>query len=619
MTTPPSLTLFFIVEPPSYQYLACYLAASIRNHLPADVELVGYCPAHRMSEVDPNVIETLRRMRCDVRSFSAENRFDPAYPHGNKLLACLEPRSTAFSGFVDSDVLFLQDNQIGNLISDGCVSASVAASMYWARQTIWDTIYSAFDMEIPDDRVTLMRDRRKPMIPYYSSGFVTFPEQYRTPEGLSFPQVWMETAQTIDGIEGLENKRPYLDQMSLPLAIQRAGLTWRELPEEQHFILGGQMRGQGLPADRKIYTVHYRKWDVLKESGLSEQGYDELRKQVGTRRVSWIGKQPLPAGIPPLKDAAVAPASPAPALAPTAPAKGPDPSRADVAAVTMVHQDYAFLARWIEYYARHLGRENLYVLRHGDDAEIDRIAAGTNIVHVPNPEDKSGFDRRRWVALSKFASGLTLYYNWVICGDVDEIIAVDPAVSDRLKDYLLDKLREPVTPRAISPFAVEIVHTPATEPEALAPDAPLLSRRRNFRLNSNYAKPCMIRNRIEFSVGGHGSNLADVALDPHLYLFHLRYMDNDLSRERLEQRRRWMAEKNGDPEDTGRRKSTWDQGDEAFNILSKQAPVAEVIDFPEFREQMVEGRSQAATGNWFFKNMRSKELYRLPERFTQLF
>ena len=44
----PTITLFFIVEPPMYQYIACYLAASIRRHLDPEILLVGYCPAHRM-------------------------------------------------------------------------------------------------------------------------------------------------------------------------------------------------------------------------------------------------------------------------------------------------------------------------------------------------------------------------------------------------------------------------------------------------------------------------------------------------------------------------------------------------------------------------------------------
>jgi len=293
----PALTLFFIVEAPQYQYLACYLAASIRNHMPQDVVLVGYCPEHKMKDVDPAAIETLRRMRCEVRPMKTEGRFFPEYPHGNKLLACLEPRDTEYSGFIDSDVLMIRDNLPEKITQAGCVSASVAASMYWASQRVWKTVYAPFDMDVPKERVMLMRDKRKPMIPYYSSGFVTFPERYRTPDGLSFPQVWMETAQTIDAIDGLENKRPYLDQLSLPVAIKRAGLTWNELPEEQHFILGGKLRGQPFPQDRDIYTVHYRKWEVLAENGLSKHGYAGLRKQVGTRRVSSIFERDLPPGI----------------------------------------------------------------------------------------------------------------------------------------------------------------------------------------------------------------------------------------------------------------------------------------------------------------------------------
>ncbi len=125
-----SLTLFFIVEPPTYQYMACYLAASIRQNMPQDVTLIGYCPEHRMSEVSPNVVETLRRMRCEVRPMETEGKFDPPYPHGNKIIACLQPRDTAYSGFMDSDILMIRPNSIDTLVKPGHVSASVAASMY---------------------------------------------------------------------------------------------------------------------------------------------------------------------------------------------------------------------------------------------------------------------------------------------------------------------------------------------------------------------------------------------------------------------------------------------------------------------------------------------------------
>ena len=73
--------------------------------------------------------------------------------------------------------------------------------------------------------------------------------------------------------------------MSLPIAIKRSGLVWRELPEEHHYILGGRLRGRPLPTDRKIYTVHYRHEGNLADVGLTKNGRRMLQKQTGRRFV----------------------------------------------------------------------------------------------------------------------------------------------------------------------------------------------------------------------------------------------------------------------------------------------------------------------------------------------
>jgi hypothetical protein len=285
-----SLTLYFIVEPPVYQTLACYLAASIRRQFGTGVALVGYCPEHRRDEVDERVVTLLRRLDCDLRTFRADGRFDPAYPHGNKILATLEPRDTEFSGFMDSDILCIRANRVRNIVREGAVSLTLAASMNWAPQSVWDDIYGACGMEVPRDRVMLARQRKgAPRVPYYSSGFFTFPERHRDAEGRRFPEVWMDVARTVDAMPGLPGKRPFLDQMTLPLAIGKAGLTAHLLPEEQHWILGGRLRGEPMPEDRKIRTVHYRRWLVLKEAGLAGFARSVLRRQAGVRRVSEVG------------------------------------------------------------------------------------------------------------------------------------------------------------------------------------------------------------------------------------------------------------------------------------------------------------------------------------------
>lgn len=290
----PALTLFFVVEPPTYQYLACYLAASIRQHLDPEVQLVGYCPAHRMEELDPAVIETLRRMRCDVRPMVTEGVFDPAYPHGNKIIACQQPRDTQWGGFMDSDILVMAAHDVTRLLKPGHVTCSPAASIQWAPDDLWNIVYGSFGLPVPEDRITLMRDRRRPMVPYYSSGFVLFPQES------GFADIWMETAQTLDRVEKLaEFRRPYLDQMSLPVAIRRAGLAWNELEENDHYILGGRLRGKAFPRHRAITAVHYRKWEVLEEAGLAADGYDGLKAQVGVKRIRRIFDVPPPEGITP--------------------------------------------------------------------------------------------------------------------------------------------------------------------------------------------------------------------------------------------------------------------------------------------------------------------------------
>lgn len=285
------LTVYFIVEPPKYELMACYLAGSLRQQFGDTVALVGYCPDEKLPTVSKDVISVLAKLGCDVRPFKVAGRFTPDYPHGNKILATLEPRDTEFSAFFDSDVLCLRPNSVENIIKAGHVSLTPAASMSWGKGETWHLIYQTCGMPMPEGRVKLMRQKGdRERLPYFSSGLFSFPEHHRNSEGKSFPEVWMEIAQTIDKNEDIPGRRPYLDQISLPLAIQKSELAWNILPEEQHFILGGSLRGEPLPEGREIYTVHYRKWEILKEVGLAKQGKKMLENQAGVRRIDQISK-----------------------------------------------------------------------------------------------------------------------------------------------------------------------------------------------------------------------------------------------------------------------------------------------------------------------------------------
>lgn len=297
MSRPP-LTFVYIVEPPDYQILACTLLASIRKNFPPEVRCIGYCPEHRMDELHSAVFKAHEMMDAEIRPMRTLGMWDEPYPHGNKIIAAMQPRDSEYSAFVDSDVLFLEPNKVENLARAGHVSCSVAASMVWAEQTLWDRIYPVFDMSIPTERVELMRRKGKQVVPYFSAGLVVFPED--AGQGSRFPDVWYDTARKLDRETDIENRRPYLDQMTLPLAIRRAGLDWNILPEEQHYILGGRLRGEPLPTERKIYTIHYRNQDILREIGLLKPSRRVLNEMVG---VSYVRRLVPEAGTDPTEEA----------------------------------------------------------------------------------------------------------------------------------------------------------------------------------------------------------------------------------------------------------------------------------------------------------------------------
>lgn len=295
----------------------------------------------------------------------------------------------------------------------------------------------------------------------------------------------------------------------------------------------------------------------------------------------------------------------------------PDPTKSPLGVMTMAYQDYDLLDIWVRYYERQVDRRHLYVLSHGNDPEHRRIAEGANVIAIPRDPSMVQLDRRRWFLITQFTNGFMRYYNWMISGDVDEIIVLDPEQGSSVVDYLkrFDSLG---APGSISPFGIEIVHNPDLEPEPLIAGHPILGRRRLFRLNANYAKPCLVRKDVRFTVGGHANSHQPRYLDDHLYLMHLRFYDFERSCERL--RARSVLRKDiYDQSETGAQ-DVWAKSLATYEKLALQEPRDTMIDFPEFREKMRTKAKHLHNGKvTFFGGGRGKSLYRLPDRFCGLF
>jgi hypothetical protein len=295
-----------------------------------------------------------------------------------------------------------------------------------------------------------------------------------------------------------------------------------------------------------------------------------------------------------------------------------DPTKVPCGAITMVYRDYFFLERWVDYYGKQFGRQHLYVLSHGGDPEHDRIAEGANVIRLPRDPTLHRLTRRRWSLKSQFSAGMLRYYNWLFVGDVDEVVIVDPEVAPDLITYMTGK-DDKTTPHSLCPFGIELIHNPKAEPDPVVKGEPILAKRRVFRANANYAKPCILRKETTFTIGGHANSHQPRVLDPHLFLLHLRYVDYDISMERLTSRkdmRRLMT--GGEEPEAGT--GYWGKNLDDFKALSNGIAVREDAELPEFRKKMIDEQKHLHDGKvTFFGGGRSKELYRLPDRFAAVF
>ena len=219
----------------------------------------------------------------------------------------------------------------------------------------------------------------------------------------------------------------------------------------------------------------------------------------------------------------------------------------------MVKDDFVFLRKWVDYYGGLFGRDALHVVSHGGDPRIDRIARGCSVIRIPGDFD-AAFDVKRWRLLSQISTGLLGYYNWVICGDVDEYVVADPATGVSLSAYL-DRQR---TGTVLTPVGIEIVHRAEEEPGGIG--TAILGPRRFGRFSTRYCKPCITSVPVRFSRGGHFADHPVLTVAPDLVLFHMKYCDRALAI-RTKERRASLAATLAAPRDRSTHLSSrWSSG-----------------------------------------------------------
>ena len=195
-----------------------------------------------------------------------------------------------------------------------------------------------------------------------------------------------------------------------------------------------------------------------------------------------------------------------------------------IAAITMARNDDFFLSRWIEYYGKLLGTENLYIYLDGTDQNIPENAGSAHITKLPHTDmSRSAGDKYRIGKLSDLASKLLAQYDIIIGCDSDEFLMVDPALNQTLPEYLSNKKIN----TTLSGLGLDIGQHMKYE-DALDTSKPFLSQRSFALLSTRYTKPVVINRPVHWGSGFHSIRGHNFHIDPNLYLLHFGAVDMDM-------------------------------------------------------------------------------------------
>ena len=162
-----------------------------------------------------------------VRVVEVTNDIDPNYPIGNKV-SCMRVATDADRiVFVDSDVVLVRDFVDVSRLS-GAFAAKPADLAHAIGMLQWRRMYAACGAKSPEGRVvsTLFGQT---LLPYFNAGFIAADRR------ANLGDAWLACCRRINAMWGVRFKHPHLDQMALPVAVQKLGLEYDCLDERYNY------------------------------------------------------------------------------------------------------------------------------------------------------------------------------------------------------------------------------------------------------------------------------------------------------------------------------------------------------------------------------------------------
>lgn len=285
------VSYFFVMDGRRFQSAAVLLATSLRMQMGDEIEVIAYVPEGKRKELARAPLIMLDLLKVDIRDMKTDHiDWAQPYPHGNKIIASCQPRDSDLSVFLDTDTICAKPMDFSDIPDRPTLFAVPEGVPTWGRDDEdWRPAYGMFGLDLPQHRVNLVRGRMIDMLPYFNGGFVGFHEKADA-AGNRLPDLWLDTAQRLDHGSQIENKRPWLDQISLPIAAARMGAGLHVLPESYNYSLFRRSEEDKANTPHLAHyhmPAHYREWEccrVVTDRALElcpEKKRDHLRRHLG--------------------------------------------------------------------------------------------------------------------------------------------------------------------------------------------------------------------------------------------------------------------------------------------------------------------------------------------------
>lgn len=239
----------FICQQGELEIKSMLLAASLKENLKCDYELVAAIPQpeSRWGKISATSEKLLKQL--GVKKVFIENQIDLNYPIGNKI-SCLGIETDADKIiFLDSDILCVNEFNPENFL----INSFNAKPADLPTFKNWKPVYNLFNLDLPTERFISTTSKEK-MYPYFNAGMIAVDNKKE------FSEQWIECCKKIDESKNILNKRPWLDQIGLPIVLKKLNWDYGVLDERFNFPAHQKKMPEEIP-----FLCHYHFPHIISE------------------------------------------------------------------------------------------------------------------------------------------------------------------------------------------------------------------------------------------------------------------------------------------------------------------------------------------------------------------